>query len=238
LTVRGFAIGLHAEDPRNEVPAADLFGRPAHKRPAPHIYRKADIQRLIDGALSIGPSGSIRPRTYSTMFGLIAATGMRVSEALAIRLKDVTDDGLIIAQSKFKKSRLLPLHPTTRHAVDKYLRERMTLPTQSDALFISHQGKPLAYQTVVAVFLRVARSIGLRGEPGSRGARIQDLRHTFTVRSLEQCAHDANAVARHITALSTYLGHAHVTDTYWHLQATPELMVHMAAAGEALHQGE
>ena len=163
---------------------------------------------------------------------------MRVSEAISLRLGDVTDDGLIIAQTKFKKSRLLPLHFTTRQALDHYLAVRITQPTQSDALFISHQRTPPAYPTVVTVFLQVARAIGLRGEPGSRGARIHDLRHTFAVRSLEQCAHDGQAVARHITALSTYLGHAHVTDTYWYLQATPELMVHMAAAGEASHRGE
>lgn len=190
------------------------------------------------GALLLGPAGSIRPRTYSTLFGLIAATGMRVSEALAIRLRDMTDDELIIAQTKFKKSRLLPIHATTRQALDRYLRERLVVPTQSDVLFISQRGTPPAYPTVVSVFLQVTRAIGLRGEAGSRGARIHDLRHTFAVRSLEQCAHDGQAVARHITALSTYLGHAHVTDTYWYLQATPELMVHMAVAGESLHQGE
>ena len=110
--------------------------------------------------------------------------------------------------------------------------------SQSDALFISHQGTPPAYPTVITVFLQVVRSIGVRESPGSRGPRIHDLRHTFAVRSLERCAHDAHAVSRHITALSTYLGHAHVSDTYWYLQATPELMAHLAVAGEALHRGE
>jgi len=238
LTVRRFAIALHAEDPRHEVPAAGLFGGASHKRRTPYIYSPGDIRRLIDAAHRLGPNGSIRPFTYATLFGLIAATGMRVSEALAIRLSDVIDDGLIIAMTKFKKSRLLPLHPTTRLALDGYLANRLKVPSLSDVLFISHQGTPLAYSTVITVFLQVARSIGLRGNPGLRGARIHDLRHTFAVRSLERCAHDAQAVDRHITALSTYLGHAHVTDTYWYLQATPELMAHMAAAGEALHQGD
>ena len=238
LTVRRFAIALHAEDPRHEVPAADLFGRASHKRRTPYIYSPGDIRRLIGAAHHLGPNGSIRPFTYATLFGLIAATGMRISEALAIRLSDVTDDGLIIAMTKFKKSRLLPLHPTTRRALDGYLANRLKVPSLSDVLFISHQGAPLAYPTVVTVFLQIARSIGLRGDPGLRGARIHDLRHTFAVRSLERCAHDAQAVARHITALSTYLGHAHVTDTYWYLQATPELMADMAAAGEALHRGD
>jgi len=171
------------------------------------------------------------------MFGMIAATGMRVSEAITIRLPDVTDDGLIIAQTKFKKSRLLPLHTTTRRALDRYLATRLNAASQSDALFISHQGTPLAYPTVITVFLQIMRSIGLRGAAGSPGPRIHDLRHTFAVRSLERCANDSKAVARHITALSAYLGHAHVTDTYWYLQSTPELMAHMSVAGEALHRG-
>lgn len=237
LTVRRFALALHAEDPRHEVPSSDLFGRASHRRRTPHIYRPEDIRRLIDAARCLGPEGSIRPLTYATLFGLIAATGMRVSEALALRLPDVTEDGLIIAQTKFKKSRLLPLHPTTRRALEAYLASRLQAASQSDALFISHQGTPPAYPTVVAIFLQIMRSIGLRGAAGSPGPRIHDLRHTFAVRSLERCAHDAQAVARHITTLSTYLGHAHVTDTYWYLQATPELMAHMAAAGETLHEG-
>ena len=132
---------------------------------------------------------------------------------------------------------MLPLHPTTRRALDGYLATRLKAASQSDALFISHQGTPLAYPTVIAVFLQIMRSIWLRGAAGSRGPRIHDLRHTFAVRSLEHCAHDSQAVARHITALSTYLGHAHVTDTYWYLQSTPELMTHMSAAGETLHRG-
>ncbi|ASP69724.1 tyrosine-type recombinase/integrase [Sinorhizobium meliloti] len=237
LTVRRFALSLHAEDPRHEVPSADLFGRASRKRRTPYIYSPEEIRRLIDAARRLGPDDSIRSLTYATMFGLIAATGMRVSEAIAIRLHDVTDDGLIIAQTKFKKSRLLPLHTTTRRALDGYLATRLKAASQSDALFISHQGTPLAYPTVITVFLQIIRSIGLRGAPGSRGPRIHDLRHTFAVRSLERCAHDSQAVARHITALSTYLGHAHVTDTYWYLQSTPELMAHMSEAGETLHRG-
>lgn len=237
LTVRRFARALHAEDPRHEVPSADLFGRASRKRRTPYIYSPSDIQRLIDAAQRLGPDGSIRPLTYATMFGLIAATGMRVSEAIALRVSDVTPDGLIIAQTKFKKSRLLPLHPTTRRALDGYVATRLKAASPSDALFISHQGTPPAYPTVVTIFLQVIRSIGLRGVAGTPGPRIHDLRHTFAVRSLESCAHDSNAVARHITALSTYLGHAHVTDTYWYLGATPELMVHMAADGERLNRG-
>ncbi|WP_319566985.1 tyrosine-type recombinase/integrase [Cohaesibacter marisflavi] len=237
LEVRRFARSLHAEDPRHEVPSGDIFGNACHKRRAPYIYSHNDIQRLISEARRLGPAGSIRPLTYATMFGLIAATGMRVSEAIALRLQDVTNDGLIIAQTKFKKSRMLPLHPTTRRALDNYLTARMKAHSSSDKLFISDKGTPPAYETVVTIFLKIMRSIGLRGKAGTPGPRIHDLRHTFAVRSLEDCAHDSEAVARHITALSTYMGHAHVTDTYWYLEATPELMAHLAADGERLYCG-
>lgn len=121
--------------------------------------------------------------------------------------------------------------------VDRHLSARCQIGTLNRALFVSPTGTPPSYNTVIAIFLRLARPAGLRGEPGQPGPRIHDLRHTFAVRSLEQCQHDRDVVVRHIVALSTYLGHAHVIDTYWYLQATPILMRQIAAAGEALQQG-
>lgn len=236
LTIRRFALAMQAEDVRHEVPAADALGHGTFERRTPHIYRPDEIARLMRAAAQLQPAGSIRPLMYSTLFGLLAATGMRISEALALRLEDVTADGLIIRQTKFQKSRLLPLHDTTRQALDEYLSVRVRLGTLDGALLVFTRGKAPAYPTVVAIFLRLARSIGLRGEPGQPGPRIHDLRHTFAVRSLEQCRHDRDAVARHVVALSTYLGHAHVTDTYWYLHATPTLMGQIAKAGEALHR--
>ncbi|QKK27914.1 tyrosine-type recombinase/integrase [Rhizobium hidalgonense] len=238
LTVRRFALALSAEDRRHEIPPpADALGGGIFERRLPHIYAADEIAALMQAAARLKPSDSIRPLMYETLFGLLAATGMRISEALALQLYDVTADGLIIRQTKFQKSRLLPLHPTTRGALDRYLAARRRVGTLNSALFVSATGAPPAYSTVIAVFLRLTRVIGLRGEPGLRGPRIHDLRHTFAVRSLERCQNDRNAVGRHIVALSTYLGHAHVTDTYWYLQATPILMRQIAAAGEALHQG-
>ncbi len=237
LTLRRFALAMQAEDPRHEVPPADALGSGHFERPIPHIYNVGEIVRLIRAAAQLRPAGSIRPLMYSTLFGLLAATGMRISEALALRLADITVDGLIIRQTKFQKSRLLPIHDTTQQALDEYLGVRVRLGTLDDALFVSDHGKAPAYSTVVAVFLRLARSIGLREAPGKRGPRIHDLRHTFAARSLESCGSDRNAVSRHLIALSTYLGHAHVTDTYSYLQATPILMQQIAEAGEALRQG-
>jgi integrase len=237
LTVRRFALAMRAEDARYEIPAVEALGGRCRKRRIPHIYTPDEITRLVRAAARMPPQGLIRPLMYATLFGLLAATGLRVSEALALRLEDITEDGLIIRQGKFHKSRLVPLHDTTRDALDAYLSARARLGTFDTGLFVSTSGTAPAYSTVVATFLRLARSIGLRGEPGQRGPRIHDLRHTFAVRSLEQCRQTREEVARHIVALSTYLGHAHVTDTYWYLQATPFLMERIAEAGETLYRG-
>ncbi len=238
LEARRFAIAMHAEDSRHEVPAADALGRGLFTRRIPYIYSEEDIRHLMAAAAALAPAGTIRPVTFATLFGLLAATGMRISEALALRLSDITDDGLVIEKTKFKKSRLLPLHPSTRRALDAYLEVRLRAVTESAALLIGNTGEAVAYPTVIAVFLRLIRSIGLRGSSDRGGPRIHDLRHTFAVRSLEHCPRSAAAVSRHIVGLSTYLGHAHVTDTYWYLQASPALMTHIADAGEALQRGE
>jgi len=172
LTVRRFALAMQAEDVRHEVPAADAMGHGTFKRRIVHIYQPDEIARLMRAAAQLRPEGSIRPLTYSTLFGLLAATGMRISEALALRLEDVTAEGLIIQRTKFQKSRLLPLHDTTRRALDRYLSVRLRLGTVDRALFVSTAGKAPAYDTVSAMFRRLARSIGLRGKPGQPGPRI------------------------------------------------------------------
>ena len=237
LEARRFAIAMHAENSRHEIPAADALGRGLFTRRIPYIYSPDEIRRLMAAAASLEPAGTIRPVTFTTLFGLLAATGMRISEALALRLSDITNDGLVIEKTKFKKSRLLPLHPSARRALDDYLAIRLRVATESAALLIGNTGEAVAYPTVISVFLRLTRSIGLRGPSGRRGPRIHDLRHTFAVRSLERCPRNAAAVSRHIVGLSTYLGHAHVTDTYWYLQASPALMTDMADAGEAMQRG-
>jgi integrase len=236
LTVRRFALALHAEDTRHQIPAADALGYARAKRRPPYIYAPEEIARLLQAAAALEPAGSIRPIMYTTLLGLIAATGMRIAEALALRLDDVTADGLVIRETKFQKSRLLPLHATVRQALDRYLIARSEV-AQGTALFVSATGRPLPYNSVRYVFLHVLDRAGLKGAHAGRDPRIHDLRHTFAVRSLEQCGHDRGVVARHIVALGTYLGHAHVTDTYWYLQATPVLLSQIAEAGEALLVG-
>ena len=122
VMIRRFALALCAEDIRHEVPAADALGHATFRRRTPHIYTPDEIIRLLGAAAALLPAGSIRPLTYTTLFGLLAATGMRISEALAVRLDDITADGLVIRQTKFQKSRLLPLHNTTSRALNQYLR--------------------------------------------------------------------------------------------------------------------
>jgi integrase len=196
-----------------------------------------EIERLLRAAAVLEPAGSIRPIMYATLLGLIAATGIRITEALALQLDDVTVDGLVIRESKFHKTRLLPLHTTTRNALHRYLLAREEVCVANRALFISVGGKSLPYETVRAVFLQLLDRTGLRGAHAGRDPRIHDLRHTFAVRSLERCGLDRIAVTQHIVALSTYLGHVHVRDSYWYFEATPVLMGQIADAGEALLKG-
>jgi integrase len=151
-----------------------------------------------------------------------------------LRLDDVTTAGLLIRQTKFRKSRLVPLHPTTHSALESYIAVRAKFARTDDAVFLSERGTGLRYSTVIATFLALVRSIGIHPGAGKRGPRIHDLRHTFAVRSLEQCAGNGEAVARHMLALSTYLGHAHLFDTYWYLQATPRLLADVATQSESL----
>jgi integrase len=228
---------MRAEDLRHQVPAADALGHAVAKRCSPYIYSADELARLLRAAGALQPEGSIRAIMYATLFGLLAATGMRIAEALALQIDDLIADGLVVQETKFQKSRLLPLHATARLALERYLVARQRMAAMDRALFISVAGRPLSYNTVRGVFLQLLDRTNLRGAHSGRDPRIHDLRHTFAVRSLEQCRHDRAAVARHIVALSTYLGHAHVTDTYWYLQATPTLMSQIAEAGEALLTG-
>jgi integrase len=231
--IRRFARLMHAEDSRHEVPPAGVFGKQPPRR-TPYIYTPKEIRALLKAANALGPRGSLRPKMYVAMLGLIAASGLRISEALGLRLDDVTTAGLVIRHTKFRKSRLVPLHPTTRSALASYLAVRAKFARTDDAVFLSELGTGLRYSTAIATFLSLVRGIGIHPGPGKRGPRIHDLRHTFAVRSLEQCASNSEAVARHMLALSTYLGHAHLFDTYWYLQATPRLLADVAVQSESL----
>jgi integrase len=237
LTVRRLACALNAEDKRHQVPPTDVFGRAVRSRRTCHIFTQDEIDRLLRAASQLTPKGSIRPVTYTALLSLIVCTGLRVSEALKLELSDLTEDGLLIRATKFKKNRLVPLHESARWGLQRYVAARSRIAATTSSVFISQRGVGLPYSTVNRTYLYLARSAGLRGGAGLGGCRIHDLRFTFAVRSLEQCAGDRKAVARHMAALSTYLGHAHVSDTYWYLQATTKLLGDVAVAAEALHRG-
>lgn len=237
LVVRRFAKAMQAEDQRHEVPPADVFGRPTRNRRMPHIYTSDEIRRLLHAARQLTPKDSLRPATYVALFSLLVSTGLRISEALALQMDDLTSDGLLIRHTKFRKARLVPLHPTVRQGLDRYFACRRRVGGDDHSIFLSMWGTRLAYSTVIAVFLELTRSIGLRGGPGNAGPRIHDFRHTFAVRALEACPDGKEEIARHMLALSTYLGHAHPSDTYYYLHATPKLMEGIACAGEALFCG-
>jgi integrase len=236
LIVRRFAQHMQAEDERYEVPSAHAFGRAKRPPRMPHIYTPDDIRLLLHAAAQLTPIGSMRPLTYMTLFALLASTGLRISEALALQPDQLTPAGLLIAQTKFRKSRLVPLHPTAQQGLHRYLVRRRQVGGTCRSLFVSLWGTGLTYSTVYPVFLDLMRSIGLRGGPGSPGPCIHDLRHTFAVRALEQCTGSEEEIGRHVLALSTYLGHAHPSDTYYYLQATPKLLEGIARAGERLFQ--
>ncbi|MFC1848579.1 tyrosine-type recombinase/integrase [candidate division CSSED10-310 bacterium] len=236
LTIRRFALVMSADDQRHQIPPDIFFGKQTFKRRKAFIFTDEQIARLLRSAAELKPIGSIRPACYTTLFGLIAATGLRISEALALSLDDISQDGLIIQSTKFNKSRLVPIHETVQDKLEWYLKRRKKVSASDRAVFVSHGGKSLKYSTVVGVFLQLARSIGLREGPGIPGPTIHDLRHTFAVRSLEQCHRNEDNSAQHISSLSTYLGHAHITDTYWYLQAAPRLMKDIAQESQ-LHFG-
>jgi integrase len=237
-TVRRFCVFLNAEDRAHEAPPANVFGRGKRPRPAPYLLEPDQIRAIMQAALDLPPKGSISPHTWHHLFGLLAATGLRISEALALKRHDLTNDGLVVRNGKFGKSRLVPLHPTVRRALADYMAIRDRLGGNGADLFVVSRTKRAPSTTgAYIIFVRLARQFGFRGPPGTPGARLHDLRHTFAVRSLEACAHDRAAVAHHMAALSTYLGHADVANTYWYLQATPVLMHNIAEASEQLYQG-
>ncbi len=233
---RRFAVWLHAEDPRHEVPPKNVLGPITRRRPAPHLLTNAEIRTLMAAALLLPPKGSITPHTWHCIIGLMATTGLRRCEVCALRLTDITADGLVVRETKFQKSRLVPLHRGTVDALDRYLTARRRCGAASEHLFVLSTGRAINPDIVTGMFVKLARHVGLRGSPGEPGPRLHDLRHCFAVRSLEQTvATDRDSANRHMLALATYLGHNSVSSTYWYLEATPVLLRDIARKAEQAH---
>lgn len=225
-----FARYVQAEDTRHEVPPP-VFGNERWKRPVPYIFNSDEITRLMQEAASYGRH-PMQGTTYSTLFGLLACTGLRISEAIGLRYADITPDGLTIRNTKFRKSRLVALHSSARMALEQYLRQRHPLAPLNDHVFVSMKGTALIQECLDGVFRTLCQRMGLPRGQGLPRATPHSLRHTFAVRALQTCPDGRDQVTRHMLALSSHLGHVNVAATYWYLQATPELMQDIAQCCE------
>jgi integrase/recombinase XerD len=223
--VRGFARYLATIDPQSEVPAEDLL--PAHRaRVTPYIYSRAEIAALMGAAQGLTPP--LVAATVETLIGLMATTGLRIGEALALDRSDVelAHGALHVRAAKQRKQRELPLHESTTAALRDYgrLRDRLSPSPQTPAFFLSARGRRLHSSVFSATFPELIRQVGLEGRGQRARPRPHDLRHTFAVRTLLDWHRAGAEVERKLPLLSTYLGHAHPSDTYWYLQAAPELL--------------
>jgi integrase len=234
--VRGFAKYLAIFNPDTEIPPYGLLG-PAYCRVTPHIYSEAEITSLMAAARRLSPCHGLRPHTYATLFGLLACTGLRVSEALHLIQSDVAweQNLLTIRATKFRKSRLVPLHPTTTRALLTYAqsRDRFHPIRKTEGFFVARHGTPLSATVVRRTFAQLRDQLSWSARSGNRVPRIHDLRHTFACRRLLQWYKQGVAVDQIIDALSTYLGHADVKSTYWYLTGVPELLELAVARFEA-----
>jgi integrase/recombinase XerD len=230
-TIIRFARFSRATDRRHELPPHGVFN-PQRQRPVPYLFSEQEIQTLMAHAAQLGPAGSLRPSVYSTLIGLLAATGLRISEALGLCFQDITPDGLVIRETKFRKSRLVALHPTTRVALEDYLVKRTQLATDDEHLFVSLRRRRLSRTTVYPTFRQLFTAAGLPCTPDRSKPRLIDFRHTFASNVLLTSPDRRDHIGRHMLALSTYLGHAHVSCTYWYFESTPQLMDDISQACE------
>jgi integrase/recombinase XerD len=225
--VRNFAKYHSAIDPRTEIPSKELLPYHYHRKP-PYIYTDAEILKLISAAKKLPSPRGLRAITLSTLLGLLAVTGMRMSEPINLDRKDVDlKNGILtIRQTKFDKSRLVPVHITTRNKLRKYtrLRDKLCPKPKSPSFFISGRGTRLTDCTVRGWFVILSHQIGLRSPDDSYGPRLHDLRHRFAIKTLLNWYKSGCNVENNMPILTTYLGHGHVTDTYWYISATPELL--------------
>jgi integrase len=223
---RQFARFWALFDPRTQIPPEGRFG-PAPRRRAVHIYSAAEIVDLLQAARRLSVPHSVAPDTLRALLGLLACTGLRISEALALRLSDwdPAEAVLTVRRSKFGRSRHVPLAPTAAHALDRFLQARpktRAAATQSDAIFQNKRGQPLTYLPAQRAFAALCTQLRWNQSPKPR---LHDLRHTFAVRCL--CGwyrigeHELNAK---VLALAVYLGHRDIRHTYWYLSAVPELL--------------
>lgn len=229
--VRHFAQYRLAFDPATEVPPQGLLG-PLHHPRHPYIYTPDEIQSLLAAALEFEPRNGLRPLALQTLFGLLAATGLRVSEALHLTTADIdlTAGLLTIRNTKFARSRLVPLHSSTTAVLRTYQTrcQGYRQPIPGHHFFITDNGQPLVYRQVLYAFQVIRHRLGWQTSTRRPAPRIHDIRHTFACYRLLNWYRNGIDVDHAITVLSTYLGHQKVSDTYWYLTGIPELMTVIA----------
>jgi integrase len=229
--VRRFAAWRRAADPATEVPPSRLLPR-RYERPAPYIYSDEQVERIVAGARSLPSARGVRGLTCSVLFALLAVTGMRVGEAVALDRTDVDLDAdvLTIREGKYGKSRFIPVAPTTQRALSDYIKKTAACfpePT-TPALFISERGRRLSTWSAGDNFTKILKGLELRSGPDvrrrGRGPRLHDLRHRLAVYTLIRWYRAGADIDREMPKLATYLGHTSVAEVYWYLQAVPELL--------------
>lgn len=232
--VRGFLSFLRASLPETEIPDHNLLA--TARRPLPFLFTPAEITQLLDGALQMRPRNSLRPLVWQTLIGLLASTGLRIGEALRLKIGEVMLDTdpphLRIVETKFRKSRLVPLHLTTAQQLRHYTEQRKHLgyDALSDIFFPSEKGKTLDQTSVWLSFRRLTNRLGILPRQGGRHPSLHCLRHTFAVERLREWYRLGVDVQAMIPNLSVYLGHLRPQESYWYLTATPELLTAAAAA--------
>ncbi|MGH8635384.1 MAG: tyrosine-type recombinase/integrase [Burkholderiales bacterium] len=238
--VRRFARHHAATDPRTEIPPDGLLPH-RYRRVPPYLYSDGEIRKLIAATKRLPSRLGLRSATYATIFGLVAATGMRMSEPIALDRSDVDlARGLVtIRLTKFRKSRLIPVRRSTCAALRDYAsrRDRLVHNPKDPSFFISEWGTRLTEWSVRWTFVQMSHRIGLRKPGDSRGPRLHDLRHRFAVQTLLGWYRSGADAQQQLPKLSTYLGHTHVADTYWYISAIPELLKHAARRVDRRERG-
>jgi integrase/recombinase XerD len=225
--VRRFALYLSTVDGRTEVPPDGLLVSRRQRKP-PYFYTDQQVVRLVRAARKLPSAKGLKGPTLSTLLGLVAVTGMRIGEAVALDRQhvDLSRRLLTIDHAKGDRVRLVPLHGTTCTMLQRFerLRNRVCPDPQGPSFFVSETGGRLNDNWVRIWFANVSQQIGLRGPTDRRGPRIHDLRHRFAIKTMVRWYRTGKDVEAHLPELATYLGHQHVSDTYWYLSATPELL--------------
>lgn len=223
--VRRFSQYIILFYPDTEILPKGLLG-PSKRRLPPHIYSEGEIAALLKAASRLTPKNGLTSHTYVTLFGLLLSTGLRISEALNLSCENVDlETGILtIKETKFKKSRFVPVHPSTLQVLRRYSNFKQSYhpKEESKMFFLNENGTPINYNGVLYVFIKLSKNLGLRH--AGKKPRIHDMRHSFVARRMLKWYEEGTNLDVKILALSTYLGHVEIRDTYWYLSSVPELL--------------